>query len=98
LCDFGLARILYYITENIRYTENVITRYINYIYIYYNINILANRSYRPPEILYGSTIYNSTVDIWSIGCIFCELILKVPLWEGKVISFNILYYISFNIL
>ena len=30
--------------------------------------------YRAPEILLGSTNYNFSVDLWSIGCIFCEIL------------------------
>lgn len=39
--------------------------------------------YRPPEILLGSTSYDFKVDIWGLGCIFCELLLKRPLMAGK---------------
>ena len=39
--------------------------------------------YRAPELLLGTTVYDSAVDIWSIGCIFGELLLKRPLLQGK---------------
>jgi serine/threonine protein kinase len=39
--------------------------------------------YRPPEILLGRTEYSTSVDIWSIGCIFYELLTKVPLFMGS---------------
>lgn len=29
--------------------------------------------YRPPDVLLGSKTYTTSVDIWSIGCIFAEL-------------------------
>ena len=32
--------------------------------------------YRPPEIFFGAAFYSYSVDIWSIGCIFAELLLK----------------------
>eukprot|EP01114_Cavostelium_apophysatum_P001683 TRINITY_DN11465_c0_g1_i1.p1 TRINITY_DN11465_c0_g1~~TRINITY_DN11465_c0_g1_i1.p1 ORF type:complete len:310 (+),score=30.81 TRINITY_DN11465_c0_g1_i1:64-930(+) len=38
--------------------------------------------YRAPEILLGSKTYSTPVDIWSIGCIFAEMILKQPLFPG----------------
>ncbi|TDG45849.1 hypothetical protein AWZ03_007704 [Drosophila navojoa] len=38
--------------------------------------------YRPPEILMGCPIYACPVDIWSIGCIFFEMITKRPLFRG----------------
>jgi len=38
--------------------------------------------YRAPEILLGSTCYSTPVDIWSIGCIFAEMLTKRPLFPG----------------
>ena len=38
--------------------------------------------YRPPEILLGEKVYSTAVDIWSIGCIFAELVTKKPLFPG----------------
>lgn len=38
--------------------------------------------YRPPEILLGDKVYSTAVDIWSIGCIFAELVTKKPLFPG----------------
>lgn len=39
--------------------------------------------YRAPEILLGCLEYNTSVDIWSVGCIFAELLLKKPLFQGE---------------
>jgi cell division cycle 2-like protein len=36
-----------------------------------------------PEILLGATTYSTAVDIWSVGCIFAELLLKEPLFQAK---------------
>lgn len=41
------------------------------------------RWYRPPELLYGSTCYGPTVDIWAAGCIFAELLLRRPWFVGE---------------
>lgn len=38
--------------------------------------------YRAPEVLLGSQKYSTPVDIWSIACIFAEMITKVPLFHG----------------
>lgn len=38
--------------------------------------------YRAPEILLGQKTYSPAVDMWSIGCIFAELVSKRPLWPG----------------
>lgn len=39
--------------------------------------------YRSPELLLGAKEYGTEVDMWSIGCIFGELLLKEPLLQGK---------------
>jgi cyclin-dependent kinase 2 len=38
--------------------------------------------YRAPELLLGSTEYSTPIDIWSIGCIFAEMVTKRPLFPG----------------
>ncbi|XP_006010583.1 cyclin-dependent kinase 2-like isoform X2 [Latimeria chalumnae] len=38
--------------------------------------------YRAPEILLGCKYYSTAVDIWSIGCIFAEMITGRPLFPG----------------
>jgi serine/threonine protein kinase len=38
--------------------------------------------YRAPEILLGSRNYSTPVDIWAIGCIFAEMVMKRPLFPG----------------
>lgn len=38
--------------------------------------------YRAPEILLGSSRYSCPVDVWSIGCIFAEMVNKRPLFQG----------------
>ncbi|KAG8914143.1 hypothetical protein FRC01_004199 [Tulasnella sp. 417] len=39
--------------------------------------------YRPPELLLGETVYSTAVDIWSVGCVFGELLLNEPLFQAK---------------
>jgi len=39
--------------------------------------------YRAPDVLMGSTKYSSTIDIWSTGCIFAEMVTSKPLFPGK---------------
>ncbi|TFK76950.1 Pkinase-domain-containing protein [Pluteus cervinus] len=39
--------------------------------------------YRAPEILLGAKTYSTAVDMWSVGCIFAELLLKEPLFQAK---------------
>ncbi|ONK75549.1 uncharacterized protein A4U43_C03F18060 [Asparagus officinalis] len=39
--------------------------------------------YRPPELLLGATKYGPAVDMWSVGCIFAELLHGKPILPGK---------------
>ena len=38
---------------------------------------VVTRWYRAPELLYGAKFYGGAVDIWSVGCIFAEMMLRV---------------------
>lgn len=40
------------------------------------------RWYRAPELLLGTRYYSEAIDMWSIGCIFGELMLRSPLFPG----------------
>ncbi|CAN4121684.1 unnamed protein product [Withania somnifera] len=67
LCDFGLARAAFGDTPSaIFWTDYVATRW-----------------YRAPELC-GSfySKYTPAVDMWSIGCIFAEMLTKTPLFPG----------------
>jgi cyclin-dependent kinase 7 len=46
-------------------------------------NNVITRWYRPPELLFGAQSYSSVVDIWSVGCVFAELVLRVPFMAGN---------------
>ena len=39
--------------------------------------------YRAPELLFGEDHYGPAIDMWSIGCVFSELLTGVPLFKGK---------------
>mmetsp|Transcript_28284 Transcript_28284/g.34957 ORF Transcript_28284/g.34957 Transcript_28284/m.34957 type:complete len:305 (-) Transcript_28284:154-1068(-) len=38
--------------------------------------------YKPPELLLGANEYCAAVDMWSVGCIFAELLLRKPFLQG----------------
>ncbi|CAD8079513.1 unnamed protein product [Paramecium primaurelia] len=40
--------------------------------------------YRAPELLLGQTNYNTQIDMWSLGCIFTELITGDILFKGDI--------------
>lgn len=39
--------------------------------------------YRPPELLLGANEYGPSVDMWSVGCLLAELLIRKPLFPGK---------------
>jgi serine/threonine protein kinase len=39
--------------------------------------------YRAPEIFLDVSEYSSSVDIWSVGCIFAEMVNRKPLFNGN---------------
>ncbi|KAI8020531.1 hypothetical protein LOK49_LG04G00343 [Camellia lanceoleosa] len=43
---------------------------------------LATLNYRAPEILMSSEHYFAAIDMWSVGCIFAEMVMKEPLFNG----------------
>ncbi|XP_035667642.1 cyclin-dependent kinase 7-like [Branchiostoma floridae] len=43
---------------------------------------VVTRWYRAPELLYGARIYGTGVDMWAVGCILAELLLRVPFLPG----------------
>ncbi|CAO3592322.1 unnamed protein product [Absidia cylindrospora] len=43
---------------------------------------VVTRWYRCPELLFGAKEYSYAVDIWAVGCIFAELMLRTPYVAG----------------
>jgi len=48
-----------------------------------NRSYVCSRYYRAPELVLGSTNYTTSVDLWSGGCVFAEMILGQPLFTGR---------------
>uniref|UniRef100_A0A0N5ADR9 Cyclin-dependent kinase 7 n=1 Tax=Syphacia muris TaxID=451379 RepID=A0A0N5ADR9_9BILA len=44
---------------------------------------VVTRWYRAPELLYGARAYGVGVDMWAIGCIIAELLLRNPIFPGE---------------
>uniref|UniRef100_A0A914HB65 Protein kinase domain-containing protein n=1 Tax=Globodera rostochiensis TaxID=31243 RepID=A0A914HB65_GLORO len=38
--------------------------------------------YRPPDVLLGSTVYSTPLDMWGVGCIFAEMCIGCALFPG----------------
>lgn len=44
---------------------------------------VVTRWYRAPELLLNSADYTGAIDVWSVGCIYMELLNHQPLFPGK---------------
>ncbi|ETV99700.1 CMGC/GSK protein kinase, variant [Aphanomyces invadans] len=45
-----------------------------------NVSYICSRFYRAPELILGATDYTTAIDVWSLGCVFAELLLSEPLF------------------
>eukprot|EP00595_Chromulina_sp_UTEXLB2642_P001218 CAMPEP_0196765170 /NCGR_PEP_ID=MMETSP1095-20130614/7715_1 /TAXON_ID=96789 ORGANISM="Chromulina nebulosa, Strain UTEXLB2642" /NCGR_SAMPLE_ID=MMETSP1095 /ASSEMBLY_ACC=CAM_ASM_000446 /LENGTH=88 /DNA_ID=CAMNT_0042122703 /DNA_START=527 /DNA_END=790 /DNA_ORIENTATION=- len=39
--------------------------------------------YRAPEILLGHSKYDTSIDMWSVGCVIAEMAQGITLFNGK---------------
>ena len=85
ICDFGLARVDGRAASVARGPsdgsdpdsspcDSVSTFMTEYV---------VTRWYRAPELLLSCAEYTSAIDVWSVGCIFAELLGRKPLFPGK---------------
>lgn len=44
---------------------------------------VVTRWYRAPELLYGSRMYGTGIDMWAIGCILAEMFRREALFPGE---------------
>lgn len=44
---------------------------------------VVTQYYRAPEILMGAKHYTAAIDVWSVGCIFAELVTRRILFQGQ---------------
>ena len=57
---------------------------------------VETRYYRAPELLLGLKTYTAAVDMWSVGCIFAEIIRGKTLWKGQNCNYN--FYVNSKII
>ena len=43
---------------------------------------VVTRWYRSPELLFGARLYSTGVDLWAVGCIIAEMLLRLPFLPG----------------
>eukprot|EP01121_Diplochlamys_sp_Union-15-3_P009223 TRINITY_DN2501_c0_g1_i1.p1 TRINITY_DN2501_c0_g1~~TRINITY_DN2501_c0_g1_i1.p1 ORF type:complete len:367 (+),score=41.62 TRINITY_DN2501_c0_g1_i1:49-1101(+) len=48
-----------------------------------NVSYVCSRYYRAPELIFGAIEYTQSIDVWSAGCVFSELLLGRPLFSGE---------------
>ncbi|KAI9285133.1 kinase-like domain-containing protein [Umbelopsis sp. AD052] len=68
ICDFGMARG--HIDDH-NYESWNLTQYV------------STRWYRAPEIMLSRNSYNKSIDVWSLGCIFGEMLGRKVLFKGS---------------
>jgi len=68
ICDYGLARVKF---QDPLFQTCAMTEYV------------CTRWYRAPEVLCSWTDYGKAIDMWSIGCIFAEMLRRKPLFPGR---------------
>jgi len=72
ICDLGLARgILPEDDKAGQVGSVVLTEYV------------VTRWYRAPEIMLACQDYTKAIDMWSVGCIFAELLGRKPFFPGE---------------
>jgi len=68
ICDFGLARP---VNPEVEAKDMGLTEYV------------VTRWYRAPELLVENQDYTTAIDVWSVGCIFAEMIGRKALFPGR---------------
>jgi len=68
ICDFGLAKAD---LPDLKVRAANMTDYV------------ATRWYRAPEVLLTYKVYTEAMDLWSVGCILGELLLRKPILPGN---------------
>jgi mitogen-activated protein kinase 1/3 len=71
ICDFGLGRGLPEEGDGTDDGSGNLTEYV------------TTRWYRAPEVILCPSQYSKAMDIWSIGCIFAELMARCPIFRGE---------------
>jgi len=74
ICDFGLARGDMQLDGDDAepdQAQGILTEYV------------VTRWYRAPEVMLLPKQYTSAVDVWSVGCILGEILLRKAMFQGK---------------
>lgn len=74
VADFGLARLYTAVPADAPPATRALGRMTP---------LVVTLWYRAPELLLGEPCYTPAVDMWSVGCIFAEIVLRAPLFAGR---------------
>jgi serine/threonine protein kinase len=93
LADFGLGKV--FGSPDREMTKGACTLYVITLVPSHRYNhscslvamIILIRWYRAPELLYGAKHYATGADMWSVGCVFAELMLRVPIFQVHQLPF-----------
>lgn len=83
IADFGLARqFIPALSANSR-TIAATHASVNHKHPRHYTNRVVTLWYRAPELLLSDVHYTPAVDLWSVGCVFAELLFNKPIFTGK---------------
>ncbi|KAK0397721.1 hypothetical protein QR680_002238 [Steinernema hermaphroditum] len=75
IADFGMAKLA--MRDHIEEAEE---------HCFYMTQHVATLPYRAPELLFVMPEHSTAVDMWAVGCIFAEMLLKRELFPGRSVS------------
>jgi serine/threonine protein kinase len=85
LADFGLARAFGIPMRTYTHEVRTFSISVSMVLIYMDgrPTQVVTLWYRAPEVLLGSRHYSTAIDMWSVGCIFAEMVMRgIPLFPG----------------
>ncbi|CAJ0583836.1 unnamed protein product, partial [Mesorhabditis spiculigera] len=75
IADFGMAKLA--MRHEVDESEE---------HCFYMTQHVATLPYRAPELLYVMPEHSTAVDMWAVGCIFGEMLLRRELFPGRSVS------------
>ncbi|CAB3400662.1 unnamed protein product [Caenorhabditis bovis] len=84
IADFGMAKL----AEVERRTDDPDE------HCFYMTQHVATLPYRAPELLFVMPEHSTAVDMWAVGCIFAEMVLKRELFGGRSVQNQIKFLLQ----